>query len=167
MPDQSDDVMFRRPKPEDGLELHRLIAAAPPLDLNSIYSYCLFGAHFADTSIVAIGNGQPVGFISGYRIPHSPDTLFIWQVAVNQAWRGRRIAWRMLTALLSRFDSDELRHVEASVNPSNLASRGLFERLAVNRGSKLTESAFLGATAFGSATEHEPEILLHIPLHPR
>lgn len=159
------NVSFRRPTLDDGLDIHNLIAASPPLDLNSVYSYYLFGAHFSDTSIVAEADGKPVGFISAYRVPQRPDTLFVWQVVVHRALRGQRIASRMLESLLARFTKGELRFVEATVNPSNLASRGLFERLAKSRGTPLQECEFLDAAAFGSTAEHEPETLLRIPLN--
>jgi len=166
MSSDTGDVTFRRPSLSDGLAIHELIAASPPLDLNSVYSYYLFGAHFSATGIVAEQAGKPVGFISGYRIPERPDTLFVWQVVVSEACRGQRIAWRMLDALLARPDNQDLAFVETTVSPSNKASRALFERLAKDRGSAVTESAFLDASAFGSAADHEAEPLLRIPLHP-
>ncbi len=166
MSSDKDDVLFRSPSIDDGLEIYRLISDSPPLDLNSAYCYHLFGAHFRDSCVLAEHAGELVGFISAYRIPRRPDTLFVWQVVVSQASRGRRIAWRMLESLLERFSSNELRFVEATVNPSNAASRGLFQRLARSRGTALQEDDFLDATAFGSASEHEPEVLLRIPLTP-
>lgn len=161
-----DNVLFRTPDLEDGLAVHRLVSESPPLDLNSIYSYCLFGTHFKDTSIVAEQAGKLIGFISAYRIPQRADTLFVWQVVVAKAMRGQNIAGRMLDALLSRFGTDEVCYVEATVNPGNIASRGLFKQLARNRGTALRENSFLDASAFGSGSEHEPEILLRIPLSP-
>ncbi len=159
-----DDIRFRPPNAIDGLDIHHLIADSPPLDLNSIYSYYLLSEHFRNTCIVAEQAEELIGFISAYRIPQRPDTLFVWQVVVSRASRGRRVAWRMLEALLARFSRDEVRNVEASVNPGNAASRGLFERLAEIHGTAVREEAFLAASAFGSSTDHEPEILLRIPL---
>ena len=106
-----------------------------------------------------------VGFLSAYRIPQRPQTLFVWQVVVNRALRGKQIAWRMLTTLLQRFDGDELQFVEATVNPSNAASRGLFERLAAETGTQLEEETFLDASAFGPGGDHESELLLRVPLN--
>jgi len=160
------DLLFRRPTLSDGLAVHQLIAASPPLDLNSVYSYYLFGAHFSDTSIVAEQAEQPVGFISGYRIPGRPHTLFVWQVVVAKACRGQHVAWRMLDSLLNRPENRDLAYVETTVGPSNLASRALFERLARERGSSVSEDAFLDAAAFGPGDGHEAEPLLRIPLNP-
>jgi L-2,4-diaminobutyric acid acetyltransferase len=163
MSDSRDEIQIRKPHANDGYEIHQLIANSPPLDLNSIYSYYLLSDHFSDSCVVAESQGRVVGFLSAYRIPQRPDTLFVWQVVVNRALRGKRIAWRMLESLLQRLDG-ELRQVEATVNPSNAASRALFERLAKERGSTIEEETFLEADAFGPGGNHESEILLRVAL---
>lgn len=157
-------VTLRRPRASDGYEIHQLIASSPPLDLNSIYSYYLLSDHFRESCVVAECQGRVVGFLSAYRMPHQPETLFVWQVVVSQALRGQQVAWRMLDSLLQRFERGALRQVEATVNPSNLASRSLFERLAREQGTTISEQTFLEAAAFGPGGGHEPEILLRIPL---
>jgi L-2,4-diaminobutyric acid acetyltransferase len=165
MPASKDEIHIRKPLASDGYEIHQLISNSPPLDLNSIYSYYLLSDHFSDSCIVAESNGKLAGFISAYRIPQRPQTLFIWQVVVDQKLRGKRIAWRMLESLLQRYQNDEVQQVEATVNPGNVASRGLFERLASAHGSSLHEETFLASTAFGPEGEHESEILLRVPLN--
>lgn len=165
MSSSSDTIHIRKPQVSDGYDIHQLIANSPPLDLNSVYSYYLLSVHFRDSCVVAESQGKLVGFLSAYRPPHEPQTLFVWQVVVNRALRGKRVAWRMLESLLQRFDGDEVLQVEATVNPSNSASRGLFERLATAQGTTLEEETFLEATAFGPGGDHESEILLRVPLN--
>ena len=164
MPDTQEEIHIRKPRATDGYEIHQLIASSPPLDLNSIYSYYLLSDHFGDSCVVAEYQGRVVGFLSAYRIPQRPQALFVWQVVVNRALRGKRIAWRMLKALLRRYADGEVSHVEATVNPSNAASRGLFERLASVHGTTLQEETFLEASAFGPGGNHESETLLRVAL---
>jgi L-2,4-diaminobutyric acid acetyltransferase len=159
-----DEIHIRKPQASDGYEIHQLIANSPPLDLNSVYSYYLLSDHFSDSCVVAESRGKVVGFLSAYRIPQRPQTLFVWQVVVNRALRGKRIAWRMLESLLQRYQDGEVVQVEATVNPSNAASRRLFERLAAVQGSTLQEETFLESNAFGPGGNHESEILLRVPL---
>src|SRR5690606_15860277 len=70
-------IRLRRPRAADGAALFDLIAACPPLDLNSRYCNLLHCTHFADTSVAAERDGVLVGFISGYLPPRRSDTLFV------------------------------------------------------------------------------------------
>ncbi len=162
---KQESIHIRKPRAGDGFNIHQLIADSPPLDLNSVYSYYLLSKHFSDSCIVAESQGKIIGFISAYRIPERPETLFIWQVVVDGTQRGKGIARRMLESLLQRFDCNEVRQIEATVNPSNAASRSLFERLAAEQGTTLHEETFLDASAFGPGGNHESEILLRVPLN--
>ena len=164
MPAQQLEIVIRKPLADDGFHIHQLIAQSPPLDLNSTYSYYLMCDHFRDSCVVAEADGAIVGFISSYRLPQRPDHLFVWQVVVDHEYRGNQIASRMLDALIQRFDGEEIRFIEVTVNPSNSASRALFERLASIRGTTIKEELFLEASAFGSGGNHESEILLRVPL---
>jgi len=93
-------VVLRRPTDGDGYNLHQLVARCQPLDTNSVYCNLLQCSDFADTAIAAENaQGELVGFISGYRPPARPDTLFVWQVAVDSSMRGQGLALRMLLAL--------------------------------------------------------------------
>ncbi|MCW8888099.1 MAG: diaminobutyrate acetyltransferase [Gammaproteobacteria bacterium] len=160
-----DGIIIRNPQASDGLQIHQLIASSPPLDLNSVYSYYLLIKHFSDSCAVAEYQGKVVGFISAYRPPENKFTLFVWQVVVAQTLRGQKVAWHMLNTLLQSSELSDLCHVETTVNPSNTASRRLFERLAIEHGTVLEEEIFLDAAAFGPGGDHESEILLRIPLN--
>lgn len=167
MPAEPDVIHFRKPVSSDGYHIHQLVAQSPPLDLNSAYSYYLMCHHFSDSCVIAECQGNIIGFISAYHMPQHPKKLFVWQVVVNQANRGNQIAWRMLNSLLKRFNNERLHILEVTVNPSNFASRALFERLATELGTTIEEEVFLEASAFGSNDNHESEILLRIPLNSR
>ena len=97
-----ESIRLRIPEPSDGLAVSKLIASCPPLDTNSVYCNLLQCSHFSQTSIAAELNQALVGFVSGYRLPDRPDTLFIWQVAISDQARGHGLATRMVNALLQR-----------------------------------------------------------------
>ena len=123
------DIRFRPPVAEDGLALNELVARCPPLDTNSVYCNLLQCTHFADTSIAAVENGRLIGFVSGYRPPARPDTLFVWQVALDESYRGRGIAKAMLLRLFERLQPQGIRRIETTISPGNQASEGLFRSL--------------------------------------
>ncbi len=155
------EIMLRKPKPGDESTIHNLIKQSPPLDLNSIYSYHLLCRHFSETSIVAVDHNNIVGFISAYIKPNQSDTLFVWQVVVAPSQRGKGLARLMLQSILAGSACDEVKIVESTVNPSNVASRKLFEGIARKHKCSVKESLFMNKESFGNHS-HEEEILLTI-----
>jgi len=157
---------FRHPCVEDGARVHALIAACPPLDTNSLYCNLLQCSHFAEWALLAEVSGAPqdalpAGFISAYRV--RPDTLFVWQVAVADAARGKGLASAMLAALTAREAQrpEGLRTIETTITPDNAASWGLFRRLATRLAAGTEElPCFDRHQHF--AGSHESELLLRI-----
>ena len=90
------------PEASHGADIHRLVAACKPLDLNSRYAYLLLCEHFADTCALARRGDQVVGFVSAKRPPDRDDTIFVWQVAVDAGTRGKGLAASMLQQILER-----------------------------------------------------------------
>ena len=155
------DLVFRAPRRADGAAIHRLISQCPPLDVNSVYAYLLLCEHFRHTCIVAELDGQIAGFISAYVVPGRDDTLFIWQVAVHDRARGRRLAGTMLNELLERPDLTDIQYLETTVGPDNHASRRTFQALAERLDAAVVERPLFGQQLFGGEA-HEDEMLLRI-----
>ena len=152
---------FRNLAPTDGMALHRLVRACPPLDPNSLYCNLLQCSHFQDTSIAAISNGDLVGSVTGYLIPGRPDTLFVWQVAVHPSARGQGLARTMLRNLLKRMATQGIRYIETSITPGNEASLRLFTGFATEQHADMVRSVmFEHELHFEGA--HETEYLFRI-----
>lgn len=126
------ELILREPRATDGSALHTLIANCPPLDPNSLYCNLLQCSHFGRTGIAAECEGGLVGFISAYIIPDKPDTVFVWQVAVDASMRGRGLGKKMLQAIISTPAAREsgVRYMETTVTPDNDASWGMFRSFA-------------------------------------
>ncbi len=152
---------LRDPILEDGKAVHELIQRCPPLDVNSSYNYFLLCSHFRDTCVVAEADDRIIGFLSAYLIPSRPDTLFIWQVAVDEVARGLGLAGRMLEQVTERPACAEVTTLETTISPSNISSRRVFERFAEKHEAKSSEETFLEARHFG-AEAHEEERLIRI-----
>jgi len=154
-----DRVILRRPRRREGTALHDLVAACPPLDLNSRYAYLLMCEHHAPTSVVAELDGKVVGAITAYVPPAQPDTLFVWQVAVAAQVRGQKLGTRMLEYLLQHCMA--LRWMETTISPGNQASENLFIRFAARHGAGCTTCTLFTAEDFGESA-HEEELLYKI-----
>jgi L-2,4-diaminobutyric acid acetyltransferase len=155
------DTQFGPPGTADAPTIRQLIDRCKPLDVNSTYAYLLLCHHFADTCVVARRHGDITGFVSAYRPPRSPETLFIWQVAVHPEARGESLGNHMIANLLRRETLNGIRQIETTVSPSNLASRGMFERLAKHLDVELREQELFDETAFGDEA-HETEVLFKL-----
>jgi L-2,4-diaminobutyric acid acetyltransferase len=121
---------LRHPTPEDAPAVWRLVQQSGVLDLNSPYAYVALFAHFPTTCAVAEREGQLVGFVTGYRVPARPQVHFVWQVGVRADQRGSGLGTAMLLWLLGEGAPTPVQSLEATVTPSNQASRRLFFGLA-------------------------------------
>jgi L-2,4-diaminobutyric acid acetyltransferase len=158
---RSTDESIRTPTVDDAASLWRLARSAG-LDLNAPYAYLLFCHDFAETSLVAEGSsGGVVAFVTGYRPPGRRDTIFVWQVAVRPAARGRGLGTALVDRLVTELVPAGVKHLEASVTPTNEASRRLFEAVAARRGAELTKSTLFASDLFPGG-EHDEELLLRI-----
>lgn len=134
------DILLRKPVATDGPAISGLIAACPPLDPNSAYCNLLQCSDFADSCILAEVAGEPVGWVSAYRPPAAPENLFIWQVAVATAVRGKHLACRMIEALLARPQQAGVTHLTTTITQDNRASWALFQGLARRWGAPLNKT---------------------------
>lgn len=133
-------LAIRNPTPTDAIPVHNLIRASAFVDDNSPYLYLLVCSHFANTSAIAERNGETVGIISGYIPPEQPDTLFVWQVAVDPMMRRRGLARAMLKYMLLGDACHKVRYIDTTVTKDNEASRKLFSSFADKLGCALNES---------------------------
>jgi diaminobutyrate acetyltransferase len=126
----SADVLIEVPGVADGSELWRIARDSKTLDLNSSYAYLLWCRDFARTTRVARVGGVVAGFVIGYVRPDAPDTVVVWQVAVDSAYRGAGLAARLLDGLLGGTADQGVRYLETTVTRDNVASNRTFTSLA-------------------------------------
>lgn len=164
-PDLPDDVALRRPTVADGAALWRIARDSRTLDVNASYAYLLWCRDFSGTSVVATVGGEPVGFVTGYLRPDAPDTLMVWQVAVDEARRGRGLARRMLDGLVDAVRSADavgapVRVLETTITADNEASIRLFESFAAGRDAEVVREPLFDAGHFPDG--HDAELLFRI-----
>jgi L-2,4-diaminobutyric acid acetyltransferase len=136
------DVTLRKPDSEDGAKLHALVKRCKPL-------------------VAAELDGELVGFVSAYIPPKQQNTLFVWQVAVDEKARGLGLASRMLAELLDRDESQSVQYIDTTITPDNDASWALFRRFADKRRYR-TETFILFDSRIHFSGAHKDEHLLRI-----
>lgn len=130
------------------------------LDVNTSYAYLLWARDFAATSIVATVDDDPGGFVIGYRRPDEPETLMIWQVAVDERHRGQGLARRMLDELVDSLSGEGVRRLETTITADNSASIALFTSFANARSAPIERTPLFEAAMFPDG--HDPELLFRI-----
>ncbi len=155
------NIQFQHPTSTDGYAVNRLVADSPPLDTNSVYCNLLQCSHFANSSIIAKSGEDVLGFISGYRIPARPDTLFVWQVVVSSKARGQGLASRLFQALLEKESCRDVRFIETTITKDNEASWALFRKLAKTLDATIEESVMFDRKDHFNE-QHDSEHLLRI-----
>ncbi|MEY8043212.1 diaminobutyrate acetyltransferase [Saccharopolyspora cebuensis] len=135
----------------DGPALYRITRDSAVLDVNSSYAYLLWCRDFAHTSAVARTDGGVVGFVTGYLRPDAPDTLVVWQIAVDASQRGGGVAGKLLDALVDRVLDRGVRYLETTITPDNEPSIKLFTAFARRQGADVERSELFAAELFPDA----------------
>ena len=148
------------PKLSEVSDIFNLISSSKKLDNNSNYLYLLLCHHYSDTCSIAKINNKIVGFTSSYILPKRMDTLFIWQVVVNENFRNQGIALKMLIDILNREACKDIDHINVTVSPFNKPSRALFKALAIELGANIKEQTLFKKEHF--IDNHDDENLLII-----
>lgn len=138
--------------------------ASETVDINSPYSYLMLGEYFAENCAVAEREGRLVGFVTGFTPPEDPETLFIWQIAVDESVRGLGVGSRLLDDVVGRPRVPRLRYLEATVTPGNEPSKRLFRSFAESWGAECHEEELFSRSDFphDAGELHDPEIRFRI-----
>lgn len=154
----------RRARREDAAGVWSLVHDSGVLDENSPYCYLLAAEELADTFVVAERDGALVGFCMALIPPSRPETVFVWQVGVAASERGRGLGHGLLREVVAGCPG--VTHLEATVTPSNSASRALFQSFARRAGASCEVRPHFLPRDF-PAGDHEPEELFRIgPIPP-
>ncbi|MEV6236678.1 diaminobutyrate acetyltransferase [Lentzea sp. NPDC051838] len=153
-------VTIEVPSVGDGSEMWRIARDTGVLDLNSSYAYLLWARDFAATSVVAKVGTRPIGFVTGYLRPDEPETLFVWQVAVESSYRGAGVARTMLEAVVAQARARGARFLDTTITTANTASVRLFSALARDHGVGLERWLLFPAELFPDG--HDSETLYRI-----
>jgi L-2,4-diaminobutyric acid acetyltransferase len=155
-----EQILFTEPKKEDAKHIVDLIKRGGTLDLNSEYLYLLQSTHFSQTCCVAKYEDEVIGFVSGYINPKKSNELFIWQVAVDNRFRGKNLAQRIILSIFEREALKEVNHICATVSPSNISSQRVFEKIATGFDAELKKETLFSVEDFLDSHEEEVQFLI-------
>lgn len=153
-------IYIRKPKKEFSKKIFQLVKSCGNLDVNSEYLYLLQTTHFKECCSIALCDDEVVGFVSGYKNPNNENTLFIWQVAIDENFRGLGLANKLIINTLKRKLNSNITAINTTVSPSNKSSIKMFEKLASKLNTQMKSKSFFKKEDFIDA--HEEETLYEI-----
>ncbi len=140
-------------------QVYRLLSANRPyVGLNSRYTYLLLARDFSDTCMVAEDNERVIAFSSGYISPSKQDTFFNWEIVVDEKYRGNGIQKKLL---LNQINRENIKYLEATVNPSNEVAKRNYRELTRLLKTVCCESVLFCEEDFEN-DPHEAEVLYRI-----
>jgi L-2,4-diaminobutyric acid acetyltransferase len=159
-PEKQPDVLtIGTPALQDGVAMHRLAEKSQVLDVNSRYSYLLCARLFQQSCrVVRNQKDEVLGFVTAIVDPEASDTLFVWQVAVDQSARGQQLGAKMIADIIATL---QVRYVEATVTPGNVPSARMFARIAELLEAEIRRSPGFAPELF-APEKHEAEDLIRI-----
>ncbi len=120
-------MKIRKASVEDFLKLHDLIGKIEGIVQHPTHFYKIMINNFGNSIIIAEESGELTGFLLGFVSQTDPDEFFIWQLGVDPAFRGRKIAKRIMQATIDSAADHKCKRITATVETTNKASQRLFE----------------------------------------
>ncbi len=155
-----ENITIRKQELADAKEVYNLVRDTNILDVNSEYLYLLQSTYFRNTCVVAVENKNIIGFVSGFIDPNDSKTLFVWQVGVDEKYRGFGLAKKMIMEILSNNIQKNIEYIQTTISPSNKSSESLFLKLCKELKANIVLEKLFDKSDFNNS--HEDEILYKI-----
>jgi L-2,4-diaminobutyric acid acetyltransferase len=156
---KNNKIKITFPTKKNGSAVAKLIQRCPPLDLNSTYNYLIQSYYFNRTCSVAFDSEKIVAFVSGFIKPTNKNCLFIWQVAIDEEYRGKGLGIELIEFLLNQ--NKEVNTIETTITKNNIASRRMFQKIVEKYKTRMSEEALVDKEKDFS-NEHDSEMLITI-----
>ncbi|MET0304400.1 MAG: diaminobutyrate acetyltransferase [Microbacteriaceae bacterium] len=158
----TDDTAIRPPDLDDGADMWRIARDSRVLDLNSTYAYLLYCRNFARSCRVAVIDGEMAGFVMGHFPAEQPETLFIWQIAVAERFRGRGLAVQLLDDVAAAACAEDgVKFLETTITDDNVGSRRTFASFSERHGAPMERTSLFTGEHFVDESTN-PEYLYRI-----
>lgn len=150
------NIIIDHPSVDDAGSMWEL-AKNTSLDLNSSYSYLMMAEFFSDTCMIARDEDKLIAFMTGFQFKSSPDSYFVWQIAVDPDYRNQKLAQKMIYQMVKEVDPQ---FIQANITTANKASINMFKIVAENYNTEFKSSRGFSEEDFPD--DHQAEMLITI-----
>lgn len=152
---------LRQPEPEDSARIDALAGGFTSHGMSSLQGSLMSHDGFRETSVLAEQDGALIGFVSAYRLPNDPQTLFVWRVDVSETARDTGLASLMMGHLMRVQACDGVTRVQTAIKPSDESAWTLFRRFARWQRSRMDIQPFI-TQALTPFNQHDTEMMVTI-----
>lgn len=131
-------MVVRSIKEEDIVEVRKLLDKGKPFVLpHHHYVYWMMCKFYVSSNFVAVDdNSRIAGFLCA--IPdEKKESYFIWQIVVNEEYRGQGIGRKLLNNLLICANKEKIKKIVLTIDVNNNISKSMFEKFAKDMNSEL------------------------------
>jgi L-2,4-diaminobutyric acid acetyltransferase len=93
----------------------------------NIYVYWILSKYYNSTTIVAEYNNNIIGIITGLQ-SIDKNTIFIWQLCVDEVYRRQNIAIKLINSLFESSKRMGIKAIELTITEENHKSLALFKK---------------------------------------
>ena len=129
--------IVRFPTREDSTPVMELINACEISKYSALSRNILQQDLLSETSVVAELDGQIVGWMAAYKLPHDLETLFVWQLVVSEDERGVGLGSLMINSALKRDIGEDVERVQTAIKSDDLDTWSFFKRFAHSKNADL------------------------------
>lgn len=122
-------VSLRKAKQTDFMAVHKFVSSCEPLEKYPEHIYKIILRYFGNTCFIAEYDNKIVGFVMGFISQVDKNTYFLWQIGVSPHLQGEGIGTKILTTVEQELKKLNCKRVEVTVDPENISSQKLFEKL--------------------------------------
>lgn len=131
--------MIRNIRPSDLSSVRKLVQECQPLTLHTAVTYGVLFRHFPDTCFVAEESGTLIGFISAIRGTAHDNAIYVWQIGVIPAARGKGLSHKLIDAVAGAARHVSCSTLQVGIEPSNDLSLEVFRAYARKNNTNLSE----------------------------
>ncbi|GEM_PF-3598627 len=158
-------VEYRKASVEDAKEIHTIVKNTPGIDDNSLYYYSLWLKEFDQSNVVATQNNKIIAFLTAFRKPKDPETLFLWQLAAIPRHGVPDLGVRLAYHLIDYEIDNNLSGVEATIDLNNKSILYVMKKIEKKYNGKMLMEEYLSEDFLsGNDEHHHSETLLKIIL---
>lgn len=121
---------------DDAFEIHELAGRLEGLVQHPVHFYNIMIRYFGNSFFLAKDAGRIVGFVWGFVSQTGPEVFFLWQIGVEEEFRGTGTSYELIGALTEFAKESGCRKVCATVETANIASARMFEKMGFENASK-------------------------------